>query len=167
MKRILLMVVRNIVRIPYAWIKLCYLAAHVDQYPERELYEYLRWMDFHANRGGNVKIEVCGLENVPEKDGLIFFPNHQGLYDVLAVIEAFPRPFSVVAKKEIGGYSFPETGIRLYEGLHAGPGGCAAGHAGDPGGVPAGEGRAQLSDFCGGNPLQEREPDRRLQGRKL
>lgn len=78
MKRILLMVVRNIVRIPYAWIKLCYLAAHVDQYPEKELYEYLRWMDFHANRGGNVKIDVCGLENVPEKDGFIFSPITRG-----------------------------------------------------------------------------------------
>ena len=46
-------------------------------------------------------IDVNGLENLPEKNGFMFFPNHQGLYDVLAVIEAWPRPFSVVAKKEI------------------------------------------------------------------
>ena len=36
----------------------------------------------------------------------MFFPNHQGLYDVLAIIEACPRPFSVVAKKEIGNIPF-------------------------------------------------------------
>ena len=38
--------------------------------------------------------------------GLCFFPNHQGLYDVLAIIEACPRPFSVVAKKEIANIQF-------------------------------------------------------------
>ena len=31
----------------------------------------------------------------------MFFPNHQGLYDVLAIVDACPRPFSVVAKKEV------------------------------------------------------------------
>ena len=36
----------------------------------------------------------------------MFFPNHQGLYDVLAVVEACPKPFSVVAKKEIANIPF-------------------------------------------------------------
>ena len=36
----------------------------------------------------------------------MFFPNHQGLYDVLAVLEACPVPFSVVAKKEIANIPF-------------------------------------------------------------
>lgn len=36
----------------------------------------------------------------------MFFPNHQGLYDVLAIIEATPCPFSVVAKKEIANIPF-------------------------------------------------------------
>ena len=31
----------------------------------------------------------------------MFFPNYQGLYDVLAIVDACPRPFSVVAKKEV------------------------------------------------------------------
>ena len=35
-----------------------------------------------------------------------FFPNHQGLYDVLAVVEACPKPFSVVAKKEVANVPF-------------------------------------------------------------
>ena len=30
-----------------------------------------------------------------------FFPNHQGLFDVLSIIEASDRPFSVVAKIEV------------------------------------------------------------------
>lgn len=106
MKRILMMVLRNILMVPYGWIRLCYRAAHVNKYSEENMYEFLTWIDLRANRGGNVHIDVHGIENLPEKDGFIFFPNHQGLYDVLAVIEACPRLFSVVAKKEVGEIPF-------------------------------------------------------------
>lgn len=106
MKRILMMVLRNLYIVPYGWIRLCYRAAHVDKYTEEDMYAFLQWVDRRANRGGNVHIEVHGKENIPEKDGFMFFPNHQGLYDVLAIIEACPRPFSVVAKKEIAKIPF-------------------------------------------------------------
>ena len=36
----------------------------------------------------------------------MFFPNHQGLYDVLAILEVCPRPFSVVMKKEVENVPF-------------------------------------------------------------
>ncbi len=45
-------------------------------------------------------IEAHGLENIPEKDGFIMFPNHQGLFDGLVFLESCPRPFSFVIKKE-------------------------------------------------------------------
>lgn len=106
MKRILMMVLRNIWMVPYGWIRLCYRAAHVDKYSEEDMYEFLRWIDLRANRGGNVHIDVHGVENIPDRDGFMFFPNHQGLYDVLAIIEASPRAFSVVAKKEIAKVPF-------------------------------------------------------------
>ena len=51
-------------------------------------------------------MKSMGKENIPEKDGFIFYPNHQGFYDVLAVAEACPRPFSVVAKKEVAEIQF-------------------------------------------------------------
>lgn len=106
MKRILLMVAKNLLLVPFAWFRLCYRAAHVDKYSEENMYKFLRWIDLHANRGGNVHISVSGIENLPEKNGFMFFPNHQGLYDVLAIIEASPRPFAVVAKKEIANIPF-------------------------------------------------------------
>ena len=58
-------------------------------------------MTVHANKGGRVKIEVHGLENLPKENGYIQFPNHQGLFDVLAFLEANPDPFTVVMKKEV------------------------------------------------------------------
>lgn len=101
-----MMVLRNLYMVPYGWVRLCYRAAHVDKYSEEDMYAFLRWIDLHANRGGRVHIDAHGRENIPDKDGFMFFPNHQGLYDVLAIIEASPRPFSVVAKKEIAKIPF-------------------------------------------------------------
>lgn len=101
-----MMVLRNLYMVPYGWVRLCYRAAHVDKYSEEDMYAFLRWIDLHANRGGRVHIDAHGRENIPDKDGFVFSPNHQGLYDVLAIIEASPRPFSVVAKKEIAKIPF-------------------------------------------------------------
>lgn len=101
MKRILMMVLRNLVFVPYGWCKLCYYASHVEKYTEEERYALLKYIDRHANWGGRITIDAHGVEHIPDRDGFMFFPNHQGLYDVLAIIEVCPRPFSVVMKKEV------------------------------------------------------------------
>ena len=106
MRRILLMVLRNLLIVPGGWIKLCYRASHVDKYTEEDNYEFLRWIVFRANKGGNVTIDVHGQENIPKQDGFMFFPNHQGLYDVLAIVETCTHHFSVVAKKEVENVPF-------------------------------------------------------------
>lgn len=106
MKRILLMVFRNIILVPFMWCKLCYYAAHVDKYTEEQHYKMLKFIVHRANKGGNVHIDVHGRENLPKDSGFMFFPNHQGMYDVLAIVEACPIPFSVVAKKEVANVQF-------------------------------------------------------------
>ena len=106
MKRILLMVFRNIILVPYMWCRLSYHASHTEKYTEEEQYSLLKFIVLRANKGGNVRIEPYGTENIPKESGFMFFPNHQGLYDVLAVLEACPMPFSVVAKKEIQNIQF-------------------------------------------------------------
>ena len=60
MKRILLMVFRNILLVPYMWIKLCHRAAHPENYTLEEHVKFLKWIVFRANKGGNVKIEEHG-----------------------------------------------------------------------------------------------------------
>lgn len=101
MKRILMMVLRNWYFVPFKWIKLCWYAAHADKYTDYEHFVFLRDIVRHANKGGRVTIAATGQENIPEKDGFMYFPNHQGLYDMLAMLEASSKPFSAVAKKEI------------------------------------------------------------------
>lgn len=106
MKRILFMVLRNLLFVPYGWFKLCYYAGHVEKYTEEERYALLKYIDRRANWGGRINIDAHGVENIPRQDGFMFFPNHQGLYDVLAILEACPRPFSVVMKKEVANIPF-------------------------------------------------------------
>jgi len=106
MKRIILMVLYNLPFVPYWWYQLCYYAKHTEEIPEEKKYALLKKITVHANKGGRVKIEVHGKENVPQKkgadgQGFLFFPNHQGLFDVLSIIEACDVPFSVVAKIEV------------------------------------------------------------------
>ena len=50
MKRILLMVIKNIVLVPWMWIKLCYHAKHTEKYTEEEQYKMLRFITLHANK---------------------------------------------------------------------------------------------------------------------
>ena len=106
MKRIIMMVLRNLPFIPMAWFKLCWYASHVDNYTEGERYALLKMIDRRANKGGNITIDAHGVENIPEESGFIFYPNHQGMYDVLAIMAPCPVPFSVVAKKEVGEVPF-------------------------------------------------------------
>lgn len=106
MKRILMMVFRNLLFVPYGWIKLCWYASHVDRYTEEERYKLLKYIDNRAVRGGNIEIVPYGQENIPKENGFMFFPNHQGLFDVLAILQVCPVPFSVVAKKEIAEVPF-------------------------------------------------------------
>lgn len=116
MKRILLMVLRNILRVPYMWVKLCYMANHVDKYSDEEHLKMLKYITERANKGGNVTIDAHGIENLPKEDGFMLFPNHQGMYDMLAIINVIPRPVSVVIKKEAAGVPFLKQVISCIRG---------------------------------------------------
>lgn len=106
MKRIIMMVLRNIIFVPFGWIKLCWYASHVDRYTEEQHFKLVKYIDHRANKGGNIRVNGYGVENIPKENGFIFFPNHQGLYDVLAILEVTPVPFGVVAKKEVAEVPF-------------------------------------------------------------
>lgn len=117
MNRIVYMVMKNIFRIPAWFYKLCRLGREEDTHTEQERYDFLREIVKKVNRSGHVTIEVHGCSNLPEKSGFIMFPNHQGLFDVLAIIEASPYPFGTVIKKEAADIILIKQVIRLLRGL--------------------------------------------------
>lgn len=107
------MVAYNILFVPYYWCKLCYYASHVEKYTEEERYKLLRFIDNRAIKGGRIHIDVHGQENIPKENGFMFFPNHQGLFDVLGLSNTF---FCSYEKRDPE-YTISETGICLYESL--------------------------------------------------
>ncbi|MBO4749424.1 MAG: 1-acyl-sn-glycerol-3-phosphate acyltransferase [Lachnospiraceae bacterium] len=97
--RIALMVIMNILIAPFAFLVLWIRAKRYkgDYMPG---FKITKFMSKRAIWGGNIKLEVHGIENVPEEDGFIFYPNHQGLFDSLTFYASCPKPFACVIKKE-------------------------------------------------------------------
>lgn len=99
MSRIVLMVLRLIFRAPYYMLGICWCGKRKN-YSLEKSYAFVKKVTKAANHAGRVTIETYGLENIPRENGFIFFPNHQGLFDVLVFLESCPVPFSFVVKKE-------------------------------------------------------------------
>lgn len=99
MYRIAMMVLRLFFRVPYYLLRISWYGKSKSATLE-EAYAWVKKVTIAANRAGKVKIESYGLENIPKENGFVFFPNHQGLYDVLAFLESCPVPFAFVIKKE-------------------------------------------------------------------
>lgn len=101
MNRIVRMVLKNIHLVPGAYAKLCHYARHTDQYPEQEKYDHIRYMMRRAVQVGNVDLQVYGEENLPQSNGFLMCGNHQGMFDIVALVAAFGGPLSCVFKKEL------------------------------------------------------------------
>ena len=54
-----------------------------------------------AIKTARVTVETEGIENIPKEEGFIFYPNHQGMFDVLMFYASCTRPFAFVIKKEM------------------------------------------------------------------
>ena len=100
MKRIALMVMKLIWIAPFWFARLC-IWGKSDRHTELEKYSFLKMVTTRVNQAGRVMIQAHGIENLPEKMGYVMFPNHQGMFDVLALLECCPHPFTVVMKKEV------------------------------------------------------------------
>lgn len=105
MHRILVMVLKNLWFVPWAWFRLCRYARHPERYSEEQKYRHIQLILRRAIRGGNVKLTVTGQENIPAEGGFMFYSNHQGMFDALAVCATCDRPIGVVLKKEL--YNIP------------------------------------------------------------
>ena len=100
MNRIFYMVIRNFFRVPIWFYRIWRMGLPNDTHTDGQRYDYLRNVVKTVNRTGRIKVEVQGVDNLPSENGFILFPNHQGLFDVLALMDACPNPFGVVVKKE-------------------------------------------------------------------
>lgn len=117
MNRIAFMVIRHLLYVPGWFVGIVQRGKHQERYSEQERYDYLRKLIKKVNRGGRVQVEGFGAESIPLKNGFILFPNHQGLFDMLALIDTCPRPLGVVIKKEAENWILVKQVIRLLNGI--------------------------------------------------
>lgn len=99
MRRIIMMVLRLFFKAPFYFFRIWWCGKNKNVDLEKS-YAVVRKVTKAANRAGRVKIEAVGLENIPQNNGFVFFPNHQGLFDGLVFLDSCPVPFSFVIKKE-------------------------------------------------------------------
>ena len=101
MNRIAMMVLKNTFALPGLWSKLCQHAKTPDAYPEIDRWMHIQKIMKAALRAGNVELIVKGKENIPEKDGLLLVANHQGMFDVVALVTAWDKILCAVYKIEL------------------------------------------------------------------
>ncbi|MBO5210152.1 MAG: 1-acyl-sn-glycerol-3-phosphate acyltransferase [Lachnospiraceae bacterium] len=99
MYRIILMVVRLWYKVPYYMLGIWW-SGKSKKISDEKAYAFVKKVTKAANKAGRVTIESHGVENIPRDTGFVFFPNHQGLFDVLVFLESCPVPFAFVIKKE-------------------------------------------------------------------
>ena len=105
MNRIVTMVLKNLGYVPGAWFKLCRYAKHTDEYSEVEKWRHIQSILHRAIKGGNIDLQLTGLENIPQDGGFMMYANHQGMFDVLAIAATCDAPLGAVLKKEL--YDIP------------------------------------------------------------
>ena len=106
------MVLRNLMKVPGLYAKLCRYAKHVDDYPEQERWDHIQKILRIAVDSGNLDLQVTGIENIPAPGtGFMMYGNHQGLFDVVALAATCPTPMGAVLKKELLGIPFVQQVI--------------------------------------------------------
>ncbi len=101
MNRIVLVALKNFWKLPSAWFKLRHYAKHTDDYSFEEKYKHIRYIIKHVIPYGNIDLKVTGLSNIPKEDGFLLCGNHQGIFDIIAIVDTIERPLAAVLKKEL------------------------------------------------------------------
>ena len=101
MNRFVLVGLRNLLRLPGAYMKLCRYAKHPERYPEQERWNHVQKIMGWVIETGNIDLTVSGTENIPQEGSFMLYANHQGMFDVVALAATCHRPLGAVYKKEL------------------------------------------------------------------
>lgn len=115
MKRIALIVIRVILILPYWWGYKVNKYKHVEEYSSQERYGFIHRVVAIITRKARVELECYGVENLPEESGYFVAPNHQGLFDPLAIFQTHSRPIRAIVKKELASVILVKDIIKMLE----------------------------------------------------
>lgn len=80
----------------YYLVKGDYIERHADAYSEEDRYRVALRVIRIMKRNGRITTSVTGVENLPKDCGYVMFPNHQGKYDALGIMDAHRKPCTVM-----------------------------------------------------------------------
>lgn len=101
MNRLLLMLLKNVPKMPALLTKLGRYARDPERYPETETWHHVQKILSACIQAGKVELQVTGVENIPTENGFMLYANHQGLFDIMAIGSTCPNPLGAVYKKEL------------------------------------------------------------------
>ncbi|MFQ6791589.1 MAG: lysophospholipid acyltransferase family protein [Thomasclavelia sp.] len=115
MKRIALIVIRVIWYLPYWWGYKVNQLKNTQKYSLEERYAFIYKIVPKIVKKGRVTLECYGLENLPEKSGYLLAPNHQGLFDPVAIFNTHKRPVQAIVKKELASVVLVKDVLKMME----------------------------------------------------
>lgn len=115
MLRIVYSMFRNLIR-AYLVPLVYFVASHPDKFTIEQRYKLVRHIAKVIAKTSRVKTTVYGADNLPIEGGYVMFPNHQGKYDVVAVVVGHSKPCSLVMDYERSNMYFVNPIMHLLEG---------------------------------------------------
>lgn len=100
MLKLFYVIFMNLKRAPYIISKMRYRADHPEKYTLEQRYSLVRYCIELMNRSGKITTKAYGAENLPKEGGYMMYPNHQGKYDVLGIMNTHKNPCSFVMDKK-------------------------------------------------------------------
>lgn len=102
MKRLTILLAKFSVKIVF-WLKNIKKMTKDTTLTKEEKSDYLRMIIKEVTAGSGVDLKCYGVENLPEEQGYLITPNHQGMFDALALLSTHPTHLSAVVKQELVG----------------------------------------------------------------
>ncbi len=72
---------------------------HLGKDRERDIEEYA-FISRRTIEIAKYNVDVIGMENIPEHNGVLYTPNHQSFFDVFAIVAVLKKQLSFIGKKQ-------------------------------------------------------------------
>ena len=81
-------------------MKIRYFNRHIEDTSFEERFYFTQKLIRKVDEKSRVRISCFGKENLPQEQGYLMTPNHQGLFDALILFDTHDLPFKAVVKKK-------------------------------------------------------------------
>lgn len=98
--------------------KMLYYSIRKDKISYEKRYDFIRKLAYKLNERLKITYEVEGAELLPKTNRLVFLPNHQSIFDLVALISILEHRVTFISKKETAKVPVVRTLINIAEALY-------------------------------------------------